>query len=170
MKSLAYTLLASALPAIRAQSTSDEAGVRVWAAVAFINHGDKTPYYSSNDEVLVPEGAQQLWRQGAAFRARYLNKTSEGTSSSVTAAPIQGISAESLENVQVDVTSGDEQWIVAGALAFMQALYPPVTGSVTNDMARNLASNGSDLIEFPLDGYQYPLVQALSSLDKNSPG
>jgi hypothetical protein len=169
MKSLAYTLLASALPAITAQSTSEEAGIRVWAAVAFINHGDKTPYYSSSNEVLVPEGAQQLWRQGAAFRARYLNQTSGSTSSSVTA-PIQGISTESLENIQVDVTSGDEQWIVAGALAFMQALYPPVTGSVTDDMARNLASNGSDLVEFPLDGYQYPLVQALSSLDKNSPG
>lgn len=170
MKSLGYALLASALPSVTAQSSSDGEGIRVWAAVAYINYGDKTPYYGPDDEVLVPEGAQQLWRQGAAFRVRYLDQISEGSNSSVASVPIQTISATALDNTQIDITSGDQQWAVAGALAFMQGLYPPVSNSVTDDMARNLANNDGDLVEFPLDGYQYPTLHALSSLDKDSPG
>lgn len=170
MKALAYALLASVLPAVTAQSGSDDDGIRVWAAVAYVNHGDKTPFYGRGDEVLVPEGAQQLWRQGVAFRARYLYQTSEGHNSSLATAPIQGISTKSLDNAQIAINSGDEQWLIAGALAFMQGLYPPALRTATDEMGRNLASEDDDAVEFPLDGYQYPMLQTLSSLDKSSPG
>lgn len=175
MKSLTYVVLASALPVALAQSSSSDAeGIEVWAAVAYINHGDKTPYYGPNfslgDEELVPEGAQQLWRQGTAFRARYIDEASGDGNSSVAAAPIQGISNAALDNAQVGIASTDDQWAVAGALAFMQGLYPPTSGSVTGDMAHNLAGDGDGNIDFPLDGYQYPLLLTLSPHDKNSPG
>ena len=175
LNSLASALIASAA-VVSAQSSDD--GVRVWAAVAYINHGDKTPYMGSDEQVLVPEGAQQLWRQGAAFRARYLNQTSGGGSGNSfveEVAPVHGISTEVLNNAQIDIVSAEDEWVVAGALAFMQGLYPPVTGSVKElpggeDMARNLASNDTDLVDFPLDGYQYPILQTLSSHDSDSPG
>ena len=47
-------------------------GEKVWAAVAFINHGERTPVIANLRTVLTPEGAQQMLRQGTAFRARYI--------------------------------------------------------------------------------------------------
>jgi hypothetical protein len=174
-KSLASAIIASAA-VVSAQSSDD--GVRVWAAVAYINHGDKTPSLGSDEEMLVPEGAQQLWRQGAAFRARYLNQTSggdSGNSSVEEVAPIHGISTEALNNAQIDIAAAADEWVVAGALAFMQGLYPPMKGSVAElpggeDMARNLAENDTDLVEYPLDGYQYPILRTLTAHDRDSPG
>ncbi len=173
MKPLAHAFLASALAGAGvAQNSGSEDGIRVWAAVAYVNHGDKLPYNSMGDQILVPQGAQQLRRQGAAFRARYLNQTSgdDGETISVTPAPIRGLSAAGIRGSQLDIAAAGDEWVVAGAQAFMQGLYPPILGSVTGDAARNLANETDSVVEYPLGGYQYPAIQAVSSLDKNSPG
>lgn len=176
LKSLASALLTWAT-FVLAQSSNNGDGVRVWAAVAYVNHGDKTPWIGGEEEVLVPEGAQQLYRQGAAFRSRYLSLSSGGdfgNNSSGEAAPIKGISTDVLNNAHIDIISAQDEWVVAGALAFMQGLYPPVTGSVTDlpggeDMGRNLAGDDTDLVDYPLEGYQYPMVQTRAWHDSESP-
>lgn len=154
-----------------AQSNSDN--IRVYAAVAYINHGEKTPLLGDLQQVLTPAGAQQMYRQGSSFRARYTNSTVEGVSSS-TKAPIRGLNSEAANNLQVSLTSTDDEWVVTSALAFYQGLYPPTTdGYISSaggsDLSKNLAGNGSDSIEYPLDGYQYPNLQTLSSHNSDSP-
>lgn len=177
MVRLSSTVAAALLAAsVTAQSGDDN--VKIWAAAAYINHGEKTPSLGTLQEVLTPEGAQQMWRQGRAFRARYLNATEDLSDAEIEVAgssPIQGIEGKAINNEQVDITAGEDEWVVGGALAFFQGLYPPVTNSYNSlaggeDLARNLSANGSDTIEFPLNGYQYPLLQTLSSLDSESPG
>lgn len=170
-----YTLIwALSAASVAAQSTEN---VRVWAAVAFINHGEKTPSLSELQQVLTPQGAQQMWRQGSAFRTRYLNASDELSSSSkrdaVGTAPIYEMDSRIIDNVRLDVISAEDEWVVGSALAFTQALYPPNTdyyGTLAggDELAKNLA-NGSSLMDYPLNGYQYPQVKTLGSLDSESP-
>lgn len=156
-------------PRVIAQDSSDD-DVKVWAAVAYINHGEKTPSLASLNEALTPIGAQQLYRQGTAFRSRYLNTTGDASS-----AQIAGIETEWIDNLQIDALVAEDEWVVGGALAFFQGLYPPTEGYSDmvggNDFGRDLTGNQSegDWIEFPLQGYQYPQLQTLSSLDSESP-
>lgn len=163
----AVALAASALllhPA--AGQATGEGNTRVWAAVAYIYNGETSP---GPQTILTPEGAQQLRRQGAAFRSRYLlGSNSSGTDS----AQIQEIAKDAIDNRQLRILSRTESWIASGAVAFMQGLYPPqsdayidMTGS--SDLKNNFPA-GSNSTEYPLNGYQYPLVQTLSSEERTS--
>lgn len=144
---------------------------KVWAAVAFVNHGETTPFLLNKNPVLTPKGAQQLYSQGAAFRSRYLAASTAKNASDVAA--IQGLSQNAIDNAQLRILSQTDSWVVGGAVAFMQALYPP------NSKAFNAAAGGQMLAEnhigssttsYPLDGYQYPQIETLASTDVNSIG
>lgn len=145
---------------------------KVWAAVAYINNGEKTPSLGSLNEALTPLGAQQLYRQGTAFRTRYLNTSANEPSR----AQIAGLETEWIDNRQIDALVAEDEWVVAGALAFFQGLYPPAEGYSDvvggNDFGRNLMSenqSSAEWVQFPMEGYQYPQLQTLSSLDSESP-
>lgn len=147
---------------------------KVWSAIAFINHGETTPFLLNKNPVLTPDGAQQLYRQGSAFRERYLNP-SAAKNGSETGAPIQNLSQNALDNAQLRILSQTDSWVAGGAVAFMQGLYPP------NDKALNAAAGGQTLAEnhvggssnttsYPLNGYQYPQIQTLPMTDASSIG
>ena len=149
---------------------------RVHAAIAFVNHGEKTPLLGGRDEVLTPEGAQQMRSQGNAFRARYLNSTAglrDAAIEAIGSAPIYGIQADAIDNGEVDVVSTEDPWVVGGATAFMQGLYPPSPESFNeaaggDAMARNYADNASVTVDYPLGGYQYARILTLTSDAKDS--
>jgi hypothetical protein len=165
-----WTLLTS-LAICAAQIDADSQ--KVWAVVAYINNGERTPLVGDLETTLTPEGAQQMQRQGDAFRLRYLlsNETitdldTEGNST------IQGIQPNALDNAQLNLLSLDDSWAAAGALAFMQGLYPPSNQSYAPaaggaNMSINWADSG-DATSYPLSGYQYPLIETLSNLDSRS--
>ncbi|RCI16384.1 hypothetical protein L249_3224 [Ophiocordyceps polyrhachis-furcata BCC 54312] len=129
----------------------------VWAAAAYITHGETSPLLAGSQHVLTPDGAQQMWRQGSAFRRRYLS-ASNGTS-------LRNMPVDTIDNRQLAVASRNKAWVFGGALAFLQGLYPPHT----TGLGRNYAA-GNAAVEYPLSGYQYPLVQTLSSQDPSSVG
>ncbi|KAI6780865.1 Heterokaryon incompatibility protein 6 [Emericellopsis cladophorae] len=150
----------AALSTLGAAQANDE-GITVYAAAAYVVHGDKTPSLGSLHETLTPVGAQQLYRQGSAFRNRYTNGSSA----------IDGLEESYIDNRQVDALVADDEWVAAGALAFFQGLYPPNKEGFIGgrDLGNDLASSGSDSVGWPLDGYQYPLLQTLSWNDSASP-
>ncbi|TLD08337.1 uncharacterized protein PgNI_07046 [Pyricularia grisea] len=151
---------------VLAQSTSSEE--IVWSSVAYIYHGERQPLVALGSPVLTPLGAQQMLAQGAYFRARYL---SSGTSDS-TGSPhrISSLDADSLDSTKISVVSSDDAYVSSSAIAFMQGLYPPVTGTMAGiaggAAVARLANNS--VVEFPLNGYQYPRVQASSMLSSES--
>ncbi|KAK7429581.1 hypothetical protein QQZ08_003961 [Neonectria magnoliae] len=163
--SLAFALAAG----VRAQSSNE----RIWAVVAFINHGETTPLMSASDTVLTPEGAQQMLRQGTAFRARYLGNVSDSNYDGIETAYIQDMNNDLIDNTVLDLTSRTDQYVSGGAMAFMQGLYPPSSDAFENDadlieMARDYSQGGDNLTDYPLDGYQYPNIRTLGILDPMS--
>ncbi|PMB73877.1 hypothetical protein BM221_001304 [Beauveria bassiana] len=186
---LAAALLPLLLLALAGRSRAQEDGSanqitstssKVWAAVAFINHGETTPFLRSASPVLTPSGAQQLYRQGTAFRGRYLApstvknaSSSSSSSSSPEAATIQGLSQNAIDNAQLKILAQTDEWVVGGAVAFMQALYPPNSNAFSKAAGgQTSADNGgnSNATSYPLDGYQYPQIETLASTDANSVG
>lgn len=162
-----FALASCLLGQVVAQSDSP----RVWAAVAFVNHGETTPQLGPLETILTPEGAQQLFRQGSAFRSRYLSINSKGSGLNV--APIRNISQDAIDNVQVTAVSQAEEWVVAGATAFFQALYPANPANYNDkaggmDVARDYPE-GDNITDYPLNGYQYANIQTFSMLDKQYP-
>ncbi|KAF4977575.1 hypothetical protein FZEAL_5946 [Fusarium zealandicum] len=155
---------------VAAQMNATGQGDKVWAVVAFINHGETTPSLSDLRGVLTPEGAQQMRRQGSAFRARYLKD-------SVDSSDLGAIQISHLENFDVDVINNDDlaifsqadEWVSAGAISFMQGLYPPLSDTFANDtggddLARDF-SVGDNKTDYPLNGYQYPSINTASIFD-----
>ncbi|KAI9170943.1 hypothetical protein HJFPF1_00422 [Paramyrothecium foliicola] len=178
MAPLSRVFAAAALllvPAI-AQTDTDNSkqDVKVWAAVAFVHHGEKTPEGGAVDAVLTPVGAQEMLRQGEAFRRRYLSGSSGGNSSETDvmgSAPIEGIERDSLDNSQLALYSQSDEWASASAMAFLQGLYPPAKDEFRTDAGGSDLTN--DLIydrtaDYPLNGYQYPKLLTTSSSDPNS--
>jgi hypothetical protein len=137
----------------------------VWSSVAYVLYGERTPLRTSIDPNLTPLGAQQLFSLGNVLRARWLDK-------SVTYPGItdfkgmQGISQNAIDNSQLDILSMSDEYVVASAQAFMQGLYPPKTSTFL-DMEDAVLANHT-LVDFPLNGYQYPRVQTLSVVDPTS--
>ena len=82
---------------------------------------------------------------------------------------ISGIASYQIEHDQMTVISSDDQYVFASALAFMQGLYQPLqTSSNYTDIAgQSTIENGTNLVA-PLDGYQYPNINSVSSNDLNS--
>ncbi|PNY27949.1 Heterokaryon incompatibility protein 6 [Tolypocladium capitatum] len=175
---LGAALAAAALVAnVSAQAGDDSnANVRVWAAVAYINSAERTPIIGGLQTVLTPEGAQQMWRQGSAFRNRYLTGGSNSSSSAnnTGAATIQNMAKDALDNRQLTILSQADEWVAAGALAFIQGLYPAKTDAFVDeaggkDLSHDYASGGN-VAEYPLNGYQYPKIQTLTTQDSSSVG
>lgn len=144
----------------------------VWSSFAFVMYGERTPYRSEVLSSLTPYGAQQLYEQGQFFRSRYLQNltaSNPGNASSDNA-PIVGIEGIALDNTQFAVYSDTDSYITGSALAFMQGLYPPATQAFAKNnggLNSSVLADG-DLINYPLDGYQYPNVQTLALYDPNS--
>lgn len=146
---------------------------KVWAAVAYINHGEKTPTLGGLDNILTPTGARQMWRQGSAFRNRYLSSRNSTTFSNTTGnTKIQGMATDAINNDQLTILSQTDEWVSGSAMAFLQGLYPP-NPDAFNDLAggREVGQDlftGPDPIEYPLGGYQYPNIETLSLTDSSS--
>lgn len=164
----------AALGGVLAQSEADndraKSSSKVWAAVAFVNHGEITPALGYSPSLLTPQGAQQMHRQGAAFRQRYLT-TPDSASNSSTSSPMQNIERDAIDNRAINVLSKSETWASSCALAFLQGLYPPNTKAFANyvggeALAEDYPANGT--FSYPLDGYQYPGIKTPSEADSVS--
>lgn len=158
---VAYALVAG----VWAQSSNGSDSGKVWAVVAFINSGERTPVISDR-WMLTPEGAQQMRRQGRAFRARYLANVTDPDYDGIEVARLQDMSADEIDNTVLDLTSQSEESVTAGAMAFFQGLYPPSPNAfgTDGDIARDY-SEGGNITDYPLNGYQYPNIRTLSILD-----
>jgi hypothetical protein len=148
-------------------ATGTSAATQVtWASVAFVNHGEKIPFLNQGSNNLTPLGANQLLSAGSDFRDRYVSPPVNASQLTVKT-PINGLNVNDIENTQLYVASQNDEWVSASAMAFMQGLYPPrSSGTLTLD-GESIMGNGS-LIQYPLDGYQYPNIETLGSLDFNS--
>ncbi|KAI1059312.1 hypothetical protein LB507_003626 [Fusarium sp. FIESC RH6] len=155
------------VPAVAAQSN------KVWAAVAFINHGETTPAETELRTVLTPEGAQQLLRQGTAFRARYIpDGVSDSDYDNIQTAYVQDLSPDVIDNTALDIISQPDPWVSGGALAFMQGFYPPARDAFDNstggeEIALDLSAS-DNRTDYPLNGYQYPNIRMPGYFDPES--
>lgn len=118
------------------------------------------------DPVLTPLGAQQMYQAGANFRNHYVS--SDSGSSDDSSNTISPISPYQIPPSQITVLSRDEQYISAGASAFMQGLYPPLeaNSNYTFIAGQSALANGTNIVA-PLSGYQYPRLQTVSDNDLN---
>lgn len=146
----------------------------VWSAFAYVLNGERTPLHGPGTAQgrLTSLGAQQMLSQGSLLRTRWLtNGTSAGKDTNATTiAPIANIEKRAIDNDQLSIYSSRDDHVTAGALAFMQGLYPPQTQTfaVNNGgINASVLANGS-LVDFPLDGYMYPNIQTLSLSDSES--
>ncbi|KAK3371455.1 histidine phosphatase superfamily [Lasiosphaeria ovina] len=150
-----------------AQSTSEH----IWASSAWVLYGELTPGFGNmNPAALTPLGAQQMYSQATMFRARYLGHSSDEQENVTSIAPIVGIQTNVIDNDQLSILSTTDRFATAGALAFMQGLYPPLNQAWINKTGGSeafLLSNGSS-IDYPLGGYQYPDIQSSSMFDQDS--
>ncbi|OHE97020.1 hypothetical protein CORC01_07629 [Colletotrichum orchidophilum] len=157
-----------------ATTSAQSSNPSVWASVAMVMHGERTPLRSELQDALTPMGAQEMYAQGSAFRSRYLasgtpTNVSEGRITS--RAAIKGIARNVVDHDQLSILSLPDAHIAAGAVAFMQGLYPPITQAFaadtggTNISYSTLTGNST---QYPLDGYQYPIIETLGLADDRS--
>ena len=158
-------LTAAALPALAVAEDID-----LWAAVGFVMYGDRTPLNGATTPAITPLGAQQLFSQGSTLRNRYV-RNGLGNESTEALLPIYGIEPHALDTTQLDVLSTDDSYVVASAQAFLQGLYPPQLNEYAYDNGGSTAATVASTdttINFPLSGYQYPLVSTASPQDPSS--
>jgi len=136
-----------------------------WGAVVFTYHGEKIPVLHDGPYNLTPLGANQLLSAGQTIRNRYVAAASNSSQITVSL-PINGLNSSVLINSQMEVMGMTDEYVTASALAFMQGLYPPraLVAPVINSQTK--LSNGS-WQQAPLNGYQYPNIESMSSLDFN---
>lgn len=171
MASTSVKTLAAAL-SLASVALAQSVNETVWSSFSYVLYGERTPEGGVIQPSLTPLGAQQLYSQGSLFRARYLSNSnlSDEDNSITTNSPIAGIEQQALDSSQVSVLSTTDSYVVGGALAFLQGLYPPVTNTFAYNNGGTNAStlaNGSS-INYPLGGYQYPNIQTISSTDPES--
>jgi len=124
----------------------------VRGVVVFSRHGDRTTKHYGSQQ-LTPLGATQNFQVGSDYRSRYLESDSDHQ--------IRGISQDELVQSQIYASAPNQAILSNTATAFLQGLYPPLSG---DDFTEQL-NNGSDS-SAPLDGYQYVLLQGM---DEDSP-
>lgn len=132
----------------------------------YTHYGDRTPFVLQQHPTLTPLGAQQLYNAGATFRSRYVTpNTGDGQQDTT----IRNISPYQLFQDEITILATNEHYISASAQAFVQGLYPPLTSSsnYTYITGQSPLANGTNVIA-PLNGYQYPNLQAVSANDLNS--
>jgi len=156
-------ILVTALLALSAAVAAQETVQITWAAVVFAHYGEKIPDATEGPYVLTPYGANQMYNAGQIIQGRYIWPLPNKTEGITSYERINGLSSTEIDNSQMYILSTDDEFVSASALAFMQALYPPVYFQLEPDA---IESDGT-LEQYPLGGYQYPNVQSVSSLDFN---
>jgi hypothetical protein len=166
MFALCIALLASILLTHELVTAAD---YTVWASVIFSRTGERTPEVLGYiPTTLTSQGAQQAYASGQFFRERYIASSSSGTLNN---APLQGLSANSIDPLELYVMALDEQYCLGSAQAFLQGLYPPFTLNASAASVldpTSMLSNGS-YIDNPLEGYQYAQIHAAGALDPDFP-
>ncbi|KAF2749263.1 phosphoglycerate mutase-like protein, partial [Sporormia fimetaria CBS 119925] len=114
----------------------------ILGATVLTRHGDRTSKHYKGYG-LTSLGAQQNFRVGSDFRARYINSSSSER--------ILGISADEVVDSQIFASAPDQKVLLHTITAFLQGLYPPTDNSED-------ASQMS-----PLDGYQYVTIHGEES-------
>ncbi|RPB09120.1 phosphoglycerate mutase-like protein [Morchella conica CCBAS932] len=128
----------------------------VHGAVIFSRHGDRSAKVFPPTK-LTALGKNQLYDSGEFYRSRYI-----GNSSTV----IPGISYREFNSAQLYAEAPDQNLLVTSGQAFLQGLYPPITGSSAAVTTETLA-NGS-VISLPLAGYQYTTIHTVSESDPST--
>lgn len=161
----ATTTLALVVFTASAALAQDELSRQVRSTFIYTTYGDRTPMAWDTDPILTPLGAQQLYRAGENFRNRYVTVSDSSDDSSNI---ISRISPYQIPPSQITVLSRDEQYISAGASAFMQGLYPPLedNSNYTFIAGQSALANGTNIVA-PLSGYQYSRLQTVSDNDLN---
>jgi len=86
----------------------------VWSSVIFSRTGERTPEVLGKLPVtLTSLGAKQAYNAGAFFRDRYVS--TDASQEGITGAPLQGLSADSIDNTQLYAEALDQQYTVASA-------------------------------------------------------
>jgi len=143
----------------------------VHAAVVFIRTGERTPELRS---VHVPQtlsalGARQIFELGQNFRGRYINGL--GGHVGLGQSQIATIHPDILNNNEVYVMTRQEPYLIASAQSFMQGFYPPFSlnsnSSSGSADSRGILANGT-VIDYPLNGYQYPEIRTAGEHDPYS--
>jgi len=170
MAILSATVLALLVTCSAAQSTSANASIEhVWSSVAWVLHGERTPLWGpALYPALTPLGAQQMFAQGSLLRDRYLREDPE--EKDATFAPIIGIERNAIDNTQLTILTNTDPYMVTSAQAFVQGLYPPILQAFSENsggIAAARFANGS-IVNYPLQGYQYPAFRTVSPLDFES--
>lgn len=151
-------LLALLVPTILAQS----AGQITWGSVVFTYHGEAQPILAYNPPILTEVGAQQAYSAATAIRTRYIS----GNGSDVTQTyPIVGLNRDIIDNGQLYIASPEDSVNSHNALAFMQGLYPPLKVAQADE--GSFLADGS-VVQYPLNGYQYPTIATFAGSDANS--
>lgn len=161
------SLLGMALAALTTSTAAqDVLGRQVVSTFIYTTYGDRTPMVLDQAPVLTPLGAQQMYDAGAKFRSLYI--TPESDSPDDDTGTIRRMSPYQIPSSQITVLSRDEQYISAGASAFMQGLYPPLEtdSNYTFIAGQSALANGTNIVA-PLSGYQYPRLQTISDNDLN---
>jgi hypothetical protein len=157
-------LLTALLALSAAVAAQEESNVQItWAAVVFAHYGEKIPDATAGPYELTPYGANQMYNAGQIIQGRYIWPLPNETEGITSYYRINGLSSTEIDNSQMYILSTDDEFVSASALAFMQALYPPVSLELDPDAIMS----DSSLKQYPLGGYQYPNVQTVSSLDFN---
>lgn len=175
MATLALVISIAALLASSSAQTElfEKTDEHVWSSVSYIFHGEKTPLRGliASKESLTPLGAHQMYDQGAMFRARYLTNINITDADDTVAAhaTIEGLGPVAIDNTKISIIANNDVYVSTSAIAFMQGLYPPAQAfadSAGGVQTAYLANH--TLVDWPLDGYQYPDMDILSVLDPNS--
>jgi hypothetical protein len=168
MAVLSAAALALLVVSSSAQSTGSS-NEHVWSSVAWVLHGERTPLWGPTlYPALTPLGAQQMFAQGSLLRDRYLREDPE--EQDATFAPIVGIERNAIDNTQLSILTNTDQYMVTSAQAFLQGLYPPILQAFSENSGGIEAAryaNGS-IVNYPLQGYQYPAIRTASILDFES--
>ncbi|KAF2823914.1 phosphoglycerate mutase-like protein [Ophiobolus disseminans] len=121
-----------------------QAAETVLGAYIFHRHGDRTPKALAPTN-LTALGYEQVYTSGQYFRSRYLSGDSK----------IRGINEDIVKLSQLQVTAPVDNVLQNSAMAFLQALYPPV------QTVQTLASGQK--VQAPMDGYQLIPVNTIQT-------
>jgi hypothetical protein len=138
-----------------------------WGAVVFTYHGEKVPFLSRGSHHITPLGATQAFKAGQVVRERYVSPPANASAQN--RAQINGISQSDIVNTQLDVLTTDDEFMTGSAVAFMQGLYPPKGQGSPPSMSEEYrytpgAGGLGTLIQYPLDGYQYPDIRTVNTV------
>lgn len=158
---MASFLVTAVLAVSSARLVASQSQQTTWGAVVLSLHGERTPEIADAFPYLTPLGAQQALAAGSAIRTRYIEGPGTNATNSY---PIPGLSVNIVDNTQLYLLARDDDYIAGSAQAFMQGVYPPLGPAYVDE--ESILSNGT-LIQYPLGGYQYPTIHAISPLDFN---